>query len=130
MSTSDHIKGTYEKQTLQIYSERLSDHVLGQAAVEPLLDIPQAVTLPNEMFARLHDWISSDKSEILLVAGPDDHCYPSKMSAIAATMVKLFAEAKPMVIFHFCDLPNLRTIPDGKSMEGIGLISMVYSMIQ
>ena len=113
-----------------MYSEMLSDHVFGEDVIEPLLDIPPAVALPNEMFARLRDWISSDKSEILWVAGPDDHCYPSKMSAIAATMVKLFAEAKPMVIFHFCDLPNLRTIPDGKSMEGIGLISMVYSMIQ
>ena len=113
-----------------MYSEMLSDHVFGEDVIESLLNIPPAVALPNEMFTRLRDWISSDKSEILWVAGPDDHCYPSKMSAIAATMVKLFAEAKPMVIFHFCDLPNLRTIPDGKSIEGIGLISMVYSMIQ
>ncbi len=108
----------------------LSDHVFGQGAIESLLDVPQAIALPNEIFARLRDWISSDKSEILWIAGPNEHCYPSKMSAIAATMVELFAEAKPMVVFHFCDLPNPRTIQDGKSMEEIGLISMVYSMIQ
>ena len=130
MSASDRIKGTYEKETLQIHSEMLSDQVFGEGVIEPLLDIPQAVAIPDEMFARLHDWISSDESEVLWVAGTTDDCYPSKMSAIAATMVKLFAEAKPMVIFHFCDLPNPRTIQDGKSVEEIGLISMVYSMIQ
>lgn len=130
VSASDRINGTYEKETLQMYSEMLSDHVFGEGVVESLLNIPPAVALPNEMFARLRDWISSDKSEVLWVAGTTDHCYPSKMSAIAATMVKLFAETKPMVVFHFCDLPNLRTIRDGKSVEEIGLISMVYSMIQ
>lgn len=130
VSASDRIKGTYEKKTLQMYSEMLSDHMFGEGVIEPLLDIPPAVALPNEMFARLRDWISSDKSEILWVAGTTDHCYPSKMSAIAATMGKLFAEAKPMVVFHFCDLPNLRTIRDGRSVEAIGLMSMVYSLIQ
>ena len=130
VSASDRIRGTYEKETVQVYGEMLSDHVFGQGAMESLLDVPQAVTLPNEMFTRLREWISSEKSEILWVAGPNDHCYPSKMSAIAATMVKLFAEAKPMVVFHFCDLPSPRTIQAGQSVEEIGLISMVYSMIQ
>ena len=130
MADSDRIKGTYEKETLQMYSEMLDDHVFGQTTIESSLDVPQPVTLSKEMFAGLRDWISSDKTDMLWVAGPYDNCYPSKMSAIAATMVKVVAEAKPMVVFHFCDLPNLRTIPKDKSVEEIGLISMVYSMIQ
>ena len=120
----------YEKETLQMCSEKLGDHVFGQGTLVFLLDVPQVVALPNEMFARLREWISSNQSEMLWVAGPSDHCYPSKMSAVAATMVKLFAEAKPMVVFNFCDLPSPSTIHDGKSVEEIGLISMVYSMIQ
>ena len=34
------------------------------------------------------------------------------------------------MVCHFCDLPNWRTIPKDKSVEEIGLISMVYSMIE
>ena len=130
MSASDLIKDTYEKETLQMYSQMLSDYVLGQRVIEPLLDTPQAAALPDEMCARLREWISSDQSEILWVAGPYDHCYPSKLSVIAAAMVKLFAEAKPMVVFYFCDLPSSRTIQGGNSVEESGLVSMVYSMIQ
>lgn len=129
-SADDRIEGTYKKETLQIYSEKLSDHVFGQGTLVSLLDVPQVVALPNEMFARLREWMSSNQSEILWVAGPSDHCRPSNVSPVAATMVKLFAEAKPMVVFNFCDLPRPRTIDDGKSVEEIGLISMVYSMIQ
>ena len=131
VSASDHIKGTYEKETLQVYCENLRKHVVDNGTIESLLDLRQGVTSSNELIARLHDWISSEKSEMLWVAGPYNKCYPTKMSAIAATMVKLFAdEEEATVVCHFCDLPNWRTIPKDKSVEEIGLISMVYSMIE
>ena len=104
--------------------------MFGQSTIESSLAVPQPVTLSKEMFTGLRDWISSDKSDVLWVAGPYESRYPSKMSAIAATMVKVVAQAKPMVVFHFCYSPNLRTIPTDKSIEEMGLISMVYSMIQ
>ena len=130
MPASDLIKDTYQKETLQTYSQMLSDYVLDQGVIESLLDVFQAVDLPNEMFARLLEWISSDQSEIMWVAGPTDHCYPSKMSAIAAALVKRFTEGKAKVFFNFCGLPSPKTIQDGKSVEEVGLISMVYLMIQ
>ena len=130
VSASDPIKGTYEKETLQRYSDVLSKHIFEEGTMGSLWDIPRAVALPSPMFARLHDWISSGESEILWVAGPEHYCYPSKMSAVAATMVELFTEAKPTAAFHFCDLPCPTTVQVGESREEIGLISMVYSMIQ
>lgn len=108
----------------------LSDYVLDQCVIRSLLDIPQAVELPNEMHTRLLEWISSDQSEILWVAGPNNHCYPSRMSAIASAIIKLSTQAKAKVVISFCDLPSPKTIQDGKSVEEVGLISMVYYMIQ
>ena len=71
----------------------------------------------------------SKQSDILWVAGLNDPCYPSKMSLGVATLVKGF-ETKEKVIFSFCDLPLEKTMQDGKSVEELGLISTVYSMIQ
>ena len=130
MPASDLIKGTYQKETLQTYSRMLSDYVLDQGVRKSLLDVPQAVDLTNEMVTRLSEWVSSDQSEILWVAGPNNHCYPSKMSAIAAALVKRFTEGDGKVFFNFCDPPSPKTIQDGKSVEEVGLISMVYYMIQ
>ena len=75
-----------------MYSENLGKHVVDNGTIESLLDVRQGVTLSNELIARLHDWISSEEPEMLWVAGPYNGCYPTKMSAIAATMVKLFAD--------------------------------------
>ena len=82
-----------------MYSEVLSKHIFDEGTMGSLWDIPQVVALPSPMFARLRDWISLDRSGILWVAGPYDPCYPSKMSAIAATVVKLFVETKPTAVF-------------------------------
>ncbi|KAK0514347.1 hypothetical protein JMJ35_002964 [Cladonia borealis] len=126
-SVSDSIEGEYEKETLQMYGKMLDDHVFRQVTIESLLDVPQPGTFSKGGFARLRDWASSGKSGILWVVGPNDNRYPSKMSANVAEMVKLF---QPMPVFHFCELPNPRTTQDGKSVEEIGLVSMVYSIIQ
>ena len=113
-----------------MYCKMLSKHIFDEGTMGSLWDIPRAVALPSPMLARLRDWISSEESEILWVAGPEHYCYPSKMSAVAATMVALFTEEKPTAVFHFCDLPLPWTVQGGESREEIGLMSMVYSMIQ
>ena len=126
----DPVQGLYDRDTLILRTESFRDHIYGQGSAESLLDTSQAVALPNAMFGRLRDWISSDASEMLWIAGPTDHRYPSKMSAIAATIIRLFAEAEPMVVFHFCDLPRDGELEDGITSEEVGVVSLVYSVIQ
>ena len=82
------------------------------------------------MFDRLRAWIRSDRSETLWICGPSDPRYPSGMSTIAATVIRLFAKSEPTVIFHFCDLPSQGELRSGVTVEEQGVISLVYSLIQ
>ena len=130
VQSPDLLRGVYNKETLLAETEKFQDHIYSQNLTESMLDNPQALALPDVMFTRLRDWISADASELLWIAGPTEHRYPSKMSSVATTVVELYNQAEPTTVFHLCELPDSMASEDSRTKEEVGLINLVYSMVQ
>ena len=122
--------GKYKREDLLQSSEVLEEYVLGDKFATSLLERPPALAVSNAIFSRLQQWIGATKSERLWIAGPSERHYPSKMSTMAASVVRLLARGDPLVIFYFCELPRKEDLQPGTSREAAALLSLVYSLIR
>ena len=102
---------------------------MGEELTASLLDEPPALAISTAIFSRLESWISATQSERLCVAGPSENRYPSKLSTMAASVLRLLSQADPLVIFYFCELPRKEDLEQGETRETGGLLSLLYSLI-
>lgn len=129
VQSPDLLRGVYYKETLLAETEKYQNHIYSQNLTESMLDNPLALALPNVMFTRLRNRVSADTSELLWIAGPTKYRYPSKMSGVAKTVVNLYNQAEPTVVFHLCELPDSMAYEDSRTKEEVGLINLVCSMV-
>lgn len=126
------VKRIYDHDHLQIEASKLERFIIGVGTTSTLLEEPPALSLSYTMFHELQVWMKSTVSRMLWIGGSThtDFQYPSAMSNAAASIVQLVTQAGPIVIYHFCEIPQISASVDGISREEIGLISMVYSLIR
>ena len=126
----DTVKKTiYKHEELLEHSQCVEEYVVGEDLTASLLDKPPALAISTAIFSRLKSWIGATKSERLWVRGPSEHRYPSKMSTMAASMVRLLSQADPLVMFYFCELPRKEDLEQGETRETGGFLSLIYSLI-
>lgn len=126
------VKRIYDEDHLQKEATRLERYIIGIETTSALLQEPPTLSLSYTMFYELQKWVKSRVSKMLWIAGPTDSNfrYPSTMSNAAASMVQLFTLTGLVVIYHFCELPEISAPINNLSREELGLISLVCSLIR
>lgn len=126
------VKHIYDQVHLQSEASRLERYIIGVGTTSTLLEKTPALSLSYTMFHELQEWVKSTVSRMLWITGPTDTVlrYPSTMSSAAASLVQLFTQTRLIVIYHFCELPEISAPVDELSREESGLISLVYSLIR
>lgn len=87
--------------------------------------------LPDvDVSARLHEWMSEDtSSQTLWVSSPDTSQQFSTSRAAAMSTVVAAWQSEMPVISHFCERPRFAEIPEDRTVEEVGMIGLVYSLI-
>ncbi|KAH6974934.1 hypothetical protein BKA56DRAFT_589797 [Ilyonectria sp. MPI-CAGE-AT-0026] len=84
----------------------------------------------EDVIPKLRTWMAEDTiSRTLWVSSPDDAGEMTSGRAAALSVVAAAWQAESPLISHFCQRPRQHELRAGMTMEQVGLIGLVYSLI-
>lgn len=125
-STTSHC---YLRDDLQRASRDLEDHIPSQFDLidnssGPGLWVEEAIAVA------IQEWSMSDESQLLWIAGPSEHRYPTIMSRIAAGIVSSTIASHIPVCYFFCDVVEHEGHASGMSREEACLMALLYALVR